>query len=428
MKRLLVLCILCLLCLNPANAGADKTDRLIQLLIDKKIITDDEARVIVEELEKEDKGKKENAVSAAPEKSSPAWTDKVEVKYSKGAVIKTSDNAFSIRLRSRFQGLFSYENPDNGDSYSTFRTRRARVLLDGNAFYPWLKYATQITIEGSSAAMRDAYIEASYYKWFTPRFGQFKLPFDREYLDSGFGLQLIDRSIASSEFSLNRDIGLQISGKRVLGLFDYSVGMFNGSGANRSNVDNDHIFVGRLVWSPTGSFPYTESAVDNPSSPQYALALAGAFLPDLDPGERRTLAGRLGSAAIVPVESDVTQWTVDFTYKYQGYSFMSGYHYRNIEPGSPTAFGEQDAWGIYFQGGFFIIPSHFEVAGRYAYIDTDNPVSVTDNEQREITFGVNYYWNDHRFKTGLNYSLFTNEMLAGDKDEHAVKGSVILQF
>ncbi len=429
MNKSIIIFILSLLFIFPANAGTgeDKTDRLIQLLIKKNIITDDEARAIVEELEEGDV-KDAGRSMAETEKKSSDWTDKIEVKYDNGAVIKTADKNYSVKLRARYHGLFLYEDPDNGTSYSTFRTRRARILVDGNAMYPWLKYAMQMTLEGSGVALRDAYIEASYYKWLTPRLGQYKVPFDREFLDSGFSLQLIDRSIASSEFSIQRDIGLQVSGKRIFGVFDYSAGMFNGSGVNRNNVDNDYIYVGRIVWSPAGSYPYWESAVDNPSSPQYALAIAGAYMPELDPGERAAIAGRLGSTSIMPVESDVTQWTVDFAFKYQGFSMMSGYHYRNIDPGTPVLFGEQDAWGFYLQGGYFIVPKHFEIAGRYAYVEPDNPVSINYNEEREITLGVNYYFNSHKIKTGLNYSLFTTEAASGDEDEHAVKGSIVLQF
>lgn len=420
MKKVVYVLMVCALLIVPETAKADKTDKLIQLLIKKNIVTVDEARVILEELEDEEK--------VEPAKKLADWTEKIEVKYAKGAVIKTADNKYSIKLNARFHGLFTYENPDSGSSSSTFRNRRSRILASGNVFFPWLKYGTQVTLEGGSAGMRDAYMEAAYFNWMIPRFGQYKVPFDREFLDGGFNLQLIDRSIASSEFSLQRDVGLQVSGKKILNSLEYNIGIFNGSGANQNNVDNDYMYIGRLVWAPFGSYPYSESAVDNPSSPVFAVGIAGAYMPGLDPGERKSLAGILKSTTVMPVESDVTQWTADLAYKYRNLSMMSGYYYRNIEPNGSTIYGEQDAWGVYLQGGYFIVPKKFEVAGRYSLVDGDNPSQVSDNREREVTLGVSYYLKGHSVKTGLNYSLFSTEKSTGDEDEHVLKASVIVQF
>ncbi len=428
MKKINLILIVCFVYLIPVSASADKTDKLIQMLIEKNIITSDEARVIGEELEKGDKAEPEVKSEGPAKPQLSGRTGNVEVKYVKGAVIKTPDDNYSIKLNASLQGIFSYNNPDNSESESTFRLRRGRIIASGNVYAPWLKYSTQITLEGSRAAVRDAYVEAAFNKSFIPRLGQYKVPFDREYLDSGFSLQLIERSIASSEFSLQRDMGLQISSKKIFDSIDYSVGLFNGSGANQNNVDNDYMYVGRLVWSPFDSYPYSESAVDNPSSPVFSLALAGAYMPGLEPGERATLAGNLGNTSIVPVESNVSQWTADLAYKSGGFSFMGGYHYRNIDPKDVTSFGEQNARGYYIQGGFFFVPKHFEIAGRYAFIDPDNPEKISDNEKTEYTVGLNYYLSGHNVKAGINYSLFSTEKQSGDEDEHVVTTSVIVQF
>lgn len=199
-------------------------------------------------------------------------------------------------------------------------------------------------------------------------------------------------------------------------------------GANQNNVDNDYMYVGRVVWNILGSHPYWESAIDNPSSPVLAIGVAGAYMPGLEPGERKSLAGSLKNLSLVPVESDVTQYTADLVYKYKGFSFISGYHYRNIEPMSATTFGEQSAWGVYFQGGYFFIPNKFEIAGRYAFVDPDNPSEVINDKKTEYTVGLNYYLSGHSVKTGINYSFLSTDNIAGDIDEHVVKTSVVFQF
>lgn len=416
----------------PCSAtSADKTDRLIELLVKKGIVNREEAAALKQELEKEGKAGAEKTPVATPavqETTAPEWTRKVEVKYDKGAVIKTTDDRFSIKLNARVQGVFAHEDFDTGDDSTTFRIRRARVLAGGNVLYPWLKYGIQLTLEGADAALRDAYIEAAYYDQLVPKVGQYKVPFDREFLTSGFELQLIDRSLANAEFSLQRDIGLQFSGRPLGDALEYRVGVFNGSGGNRSNVDDDMMYVGRLVWTPLGVYKYSQAALDSPSSPRLALGVGAAYLPGLEPGERRTLAGRLGNTQIVPVESDVSQFVADLAFKYRGFSLEGGYYHRNIDPKSATAFGEQDAEGFYIQSGLFLVPERFEIAGRYSYVEPDNPNQIDNNEEEELTVGGTYYFLGHQVKGQLNYSFFKRDMEPEDEDEHLIQASMILAF
>ena len=428
MKLTLSIIFICMFLIFSGSARADKTDRLIQLLVDKKIVTSEEAKAILEELEEGDKA--ENKISKTAGESSYDKADiSKDVKYNRGMVFNTYDNNYSMRLNARLLGVFYHVNPDDGSSESTFRMRRARILASGNLYAPWLKYYTQITLEGSSITTRDAYMEAGYIKSLAPRFGQFKVPFVREMLNGGFNLQLIERSIASLEFSLDRDIGFQVSGKGILNSsLDYAVGIFNGSGINRNNVDNDYIYVGRLEWAPFGQYPYSEAAEDNPSTPKLALGFAGAYMPGLEPGERATLAGKLGNTSIVPVESDVTQWALDLAYKYRSFALAGGYYYRTIDPKEITSFGKQDAWGVYLQSGYFIIPRHFEIVGRYSHIDPDNPVQINENRKTEYAVGLNYYLDGHNAKTGINYSYFSTDTDSGDETEYVVRTHVTLQF
>jgi phosphate-selective porin OprO and OprP len=428
-KRLMVLvfAVMLVITLFSTVGGADQTDKLIKILIEKGIITSEEA----ESLEKEVKGeaaevsKKETKEEAA---SAEDWTKKIEVGYKKGAYIKTTDDRYSLKLNVRTQGLFKYEAREGEKDTTSFSVKRARLLAGGSVFYPWMQYNTQITLEGGSTALRDAYIEAAYFDWAKPRIGQYKIPFDREFLTSAFNLQLIDRSIASSEFSLQRDIGVQLSGKFLQNQLEYGVGMFNGSGANQSNVDQDFMYVGRMVWTPFGPYPYSQAALDTPDTPKLAVGVAGAYLPGLEPGERKTLAGRLGNTAILPVESDVYQLAADLAFKYLNFSFEGGYYFRNIDPDDATPFGSENAQGFYLQGGYFVIPKKLELAARYAWVNPDNPNQVDDDEQQEYTGGLSYYIFGHDLKLQANYSYFINEAEDGDEDDQVVQGMVTLAF
>ncbi len=355
---------LAIILFSTTSVRADQTNKLIQLLIQKGIISSEEGKSLIQEV-KESAPAKEAKIETS---SGGEWTDKIEVGYKKGAYIKTADDRYSLKLNVRTQGAFTYQALENEDNTANFRVRRARVLAGGNVFYPWMKYSTQITLEGGNTALRDAYIEADYYDWATPRIGQYKIPFDREFLTSAFNLQLIDRSIVSNAFSLQRDIGTQLSGEFIQDRSRYSAGIFNGSGANQNNVNDTFMYVGRMVYTPFASYPYSQAALDIPDTPKLAFGMAGAYLPSLEPGERKTLAGPLGNTNVVSVESDVYQLAADLAFKYQCFSFEGGYQFRSIDPDEQTPFGKENAQGFYLQGGYFLIPKKFERAARYAFV------------------------------------------------------------
>jgi phosphate-selective porin OprO and OprP len=419
---------------------ADSTSRLIDILVKKGILTREEAAAIEREAREEDKVQ---APASAPVTGQPGMmtekerasegkallkTADIEWGYSNGAYLKTADDRFSVKLNVGVEPLFTYDyNEDDTDSTS-FRIRRARIYLSGNVAYPWLKYYTQITLEGASAALRDAYLKATCLKWLQPQLGQYKVPFDREFLISGFGLELVERSNASSEFSLQRDMGLQLGGELMASHLTFEVGIFNGSGANQNNVNTDYMYVGRVVWMPFDRLGYSQSAVDNPERPRLAVGLGLAYLPGLEPGERKTLAGRLGSTSVLPVDSDVFQGVADIAFAYKRVYFEGGYFYRNIDPNSQTAFGSQDAYGFYLQGGYFIVPKQFELAARYSFIDPDNPLQVSNNKQHEGTFGMNYYFYGHRLKAQADYTFRSTDHDPDDIHEHIFQGAMVLLY
>ena len=411
--------------LSSTIARADQTDKLIEILKDKGTLTGEEAK----SLEKEDKGEASEKEAKGEASSDDDWTKKIEVGYNKGAYIKTADDRFSVKINVRTQGAFSYEVQEDEQNTTTFKVKRARLLFGGNVYYPWMKYFPQVTLEGGSTALRDAYIQAAYYGWAEPQIGQYKVPFDREFLTSAFNLELIDRSIVSNTFSLQRDIGVEISGQLFHNQLAYSVGMFNGSGANQNNVNQKFMYVGRVVYSPFGPVPYSQGALDTPATPKLSVGVAGAYLPGLKPGERKTLAGPLGNTNIVPVKSNVYELTADVVFKYQNFSLEGSYDFRNIDPNKPgTPFGEEKAQGFYLQGGYFLIPKKFQLAARYAWVDPNDPNQKDDNKQQEYTGGMSYYMYGHQLKMQANYSYFRNQSPTGHQDNHLVQAMITLAF
>jgi hypothetical protein len=158
--------------------------------------------------------------------------------------------------------------------------------------------------------------------------------------------------------------------------------MFNDSGANRVNVNTDFIYVVRLVYSPFGSGPYSQAALTRPTDAQLSLALSAACLPGLQPGERRTLAGRRGDASALPVQGNVVQLTTDLALQYRSFSLEGADHFRSIDPRASTTFGNTDAHGFFVQAGYFLVPKPFEAAARCAFVEPNNPNSVSRNQRQ----------------------------------------------
>jgi polyhydroxyalkanoate synthesis regulator phasin len=415
------------LLIGPLGAmGADQTEKLIEILIKKGIITKEEVESLQKEMTKEE-AKPEGKMGKQEATPKEDWTKNFELGYKSGAYLKTVDDRFSLKLNVNLQGLFNYDWLEGSPDKTTFRVRRARLIPSGNAFYPWLKYYVQLTLE-DNVNLRDAYVEATYFKWLAPKLGQFKVPFDREFLTSAFNLQLIDRSIANNEFSVQRDVGLQVSGQPIGELLEYRLGVFNGSGANQVNVDRDFMYIGRLVFTPFGPVPYSQAAVGKPDKPLLAVGVAGALMPSLNPGERKSLAGVLGNTQIIPVRSDVIQFTSDIAFQYQNFSFEGAYYFRTIDPKEPTNFGKENAYGFFVQGGYFLIPKHLEVAARYSFVNPDNPIKIEDDKKKEITAGISYYFAGHPLKIQGNYSFFQTEAIPRDRDEHLAQVELTLAF
>ncbi len=420
----------------PAAAGepVSLNRSFIELMRQKGFLTEEEYEKLT--------------TQAAQEEKTRRWTEKIEAGYRNGLYVKTPDDRFLLRLNGYVQGQFLYRDATNGVEEATFNVRRARLVLSGNAFYPWLQFYNQLTLEGnvSNTLMRDYFLQATYFKAVQPRVGQSKLPFDREFLTSAANLQLVERSIASDEFSIGRDVGVQVAGQLADGLVRYAVGAYNGSGANRVNVNRSLIGVGRVVFAPLGPLPanlastswYAQSALARPKKPLVEIGFAAAGLPDLEPGERGTLGQRLGSTSVVPVKSDVVQLTSDLAFQWRGFSLEAAYHWRRIDPLRPLGGQElsrTDAQGYYVQAGYFLndllpaIPEGLEVAARYSWVNPDSPVNRGKNSQQAITGGLNYYIVGHRLKVQADYEYRTQERATATSIiDHRARAQVTLQF
>ncbi|MFZ8804119.1 MAG: porin, partial [Candidatus Calescibacterium sp.] len=168
-----------------------------------------------------------------------------------------SGEAASADLSLRGQFLYSFSYQDKNNWYEGFSIRRARLITDGFFLRKETKYYLQLTLEGGSVSLRDLYIDSSYDMWGV-RLGQWKVPYNRENINSSSRLELVDRSMINEFFYLGRDIGIDF----MVGPKNYRLHLATFTGAGRNitvpRVSRNPLFVVRAELAPVGKFVYDQ--------------------------------------------------------------------------------------------------------------------------------------------------------------------------
>ncbi len=442
---------------SPALGARD----MCKMLKDKGILNEVEYNECKASQEKE-----EASLTSSFQDFAKNW---IQYKEGTGFIINSSSTApgdyrnpapkprFSFALGNRIQARYTFLSPDsvNADESSSFRIRRFKTFMNGNAFYPWLKYKTQVNWTGfteqdartNEPDLEDAIIDIAYFPAFSLQAGQYKVPFDRQELTSSGAQQFVDRAITNSRFTFSRDQGVMLHG--VVGAekeewFEYSAGIFNGNGRNRSDNDNpEHLGVARLYWTPMGPFKYSESDTDNTPRPAVALGTAYAFnpvratstttaaittaIPDpTDPLD--TIAVQTGSKTTTTRnDADIHRATVDAHFKWRGLSLLSDYFFESRDDKSPqTTTTELDlggkpvgpsvtssgragvvhAHGVLVQAGYFVIPKTIELAARFATLNPER----RDNKQEEYRGVINWFVWAHNLKLQTDFGAVVRQV------------------
>jgi hypothetical protein len=321
----------------------------------------------------------------------------------------------------------------------SFQILRERFIFSGNAVFPWLKYRLHFAADkGSGVMAKDIFIGLAYFEGVSVRVGQFTVPFNRERSTFDPYFEFFDRSIVSSQFDIERDIGAMVYGSLLNNILDYGVGVFNGAGLNVAQNPNgtNLLYTGRLVLYPFGkyndqdryfnmysTYDYTQGDPISLTTPLLAIGIGLAELPNLNPtteatSSRQNLANTILAINPKAQSADVFQFTGDITFKYYGFAFEAEYDLQriyNIFPVAPTR-GAQTEKGLRLQAGYFLIPHHLETAFRYAIADKycqNNISKVGCQKEQEFTPGLNYLIHGYNAKITLNYSLLLQDNPAG---------------
>ncbi|MGB6339460.1 MAG: porin [Candidatus Aminicenantaceae bacterium] len=253
-----------------------------------------------------------------------------------------------------------------------FRIRQARVLLKGDILKN-IDYKFQIDA-AQSPVLLDSKIGIHLSPYAKLSFGQFKIPFSIENLISGSELDTINRSNTVKILCPGRDIGAKGRdiGATVNGEFSclvYTLGVFNGSGINKVDTNDQLDIAGRLVFTPFNSLSIGFSHYN------------GRFNPEL---------------SVPVIKRDRTGF--DILFIKERFSLKGEYIFARDD--------QVDRSGWYIQARYYLIQNKLEALVKHDFFDRDR--AVEGDQIVVTTLGINYFFT-RKTKLQINYEYRRGE-------------------
>jgi hypothetical protein len=255
---------------------------------------------------------------------------------------------------------------------SEFRIRRARVGLKGDIFKN-INYVLQIDAT-KTPILLDAIVEFSLSSHLGLRIGQFKVPFSLESLTPTSSLDTINRSQPVEKLcpgrdigSYGRDIGVMASGK--FSTAECFLGIFNGSGINRGDLNKQKDLAARLVLHPLDF-----------------IQVAAAFY-------KGHYSSDIGVTPVRKNRSGIEIFLNRFRFSLKGeYIFAKD--------------GQTSGEGWYVQTGYFMLSKKLQSIIKYESYDKDREIAGDRSEV--MTVGLNLFFTQNT-KFQINYELHREE-------------------
>ncbi|NNC82509.1 MAG: FmdC precursor [Flavobacteriales bacterium] len=350
--------------------------------------------------------------------------DTTHTPFGKGLFNKVAEDStwytkIAFRFQTQYEGIQFEEQDGNTSVYEDrFRVRRARIKGDGWATKSRrLKYKFEYDVH--NGFVLDAVIKWVFDKnrnwelWF----GQTKLPGNMERVISSQKLQFVDRSLLNSRFTLDRDAGVQLHGKQLIGEKFYIKEKFafsQGEGLNQTVRSSGYGYTARLELFPFGNFKdaYVSSDLKRHADPKLMLAVTYDYNQDALRDR-----GQMGSYLIsaLPLR-DLETIFADLHLKWRGVSWMVEYANKTTAMGSPMVVTQiEDDGGIitisdtYYTGSAinttlgYLLPSNWELAGRYTRVDPEEATGIADQTQYGIA--LSRYIVGHNLKVQADANL-----------------------
>jgi phosphate-selective porin len=291
---------------------------------------------------------------------------------------------------------------------------RARLKIGGHAGRPWFTYYYEHDLVDDRVL--DLRVTVERVEWLQLRAGQWKIPFNRERVDSSGNQQFVERSIATQAFTLDRQRGAAAFGRVAAGTAAdgwYNVGVYEPLGRDGRGEYDDPLLLARWQWNFLGrDLGFSQGDVGYRAEPAASIALAGARYRGPYTAFSSSGGGQLeGFERGDRDRYAVEQLLFETAWQHRGASWQHEWHrkrVRDTQRGRTTVLQ-----GGYAQAGLFLhavwpaVPKPLEVAVRYAEVDPDT--GAGDDLQREAALGLNWFFDGHRHKLSADVSRLTDD-------------------
>ncbi|MCK9414343.1 MAG: OprO/OprP family phosphate-selective porin [Prolixibacteraceae bacterium] len=283
-----------------------------------------------------------------------------------------------------------YQSLEQTGAIDGFDIRRARLGVKGN-ISPYWSYRVQFDLAGTPKLI-DAYAELKVNDYLNFTLGQAKIPFSLENLTSSNKLELIDRSQAVEALVARgkdvggnqngRDLGIQVGGiilkQKDRSVLDYRLGVYNGSGINTADNNENKGYAARLIVHPVAGLDISG-----------ALYNGSRFIPEV----------KTGTVVTTPSKNvDRNRYGFDLNYDLNNLAVRGEYIH-----GTDDKINRE---GYYFQAGYYFLERKLQLLAKYDFYDTDK--AVAKNASTWYVLGANYNFNPNT-RLQFNYTFKQEE-------------------
>jgi phosphate-selective porin OprO/OprP len=245
---------------RPSSEADAEMDRLLAILVQKKVLSKEEATSVRVEVKAESPDPPRSASSPPEPSTATALPREAAQAAGQSASATPGDEGLKVKPKLPFtiSGYGQIQWTSLPGTGSTFQLRRGRIKIAGNV-NRIASYALQVEAVNTPELL-DAYLRFAPSSYAKLEFGQFKIPFSRESLTSSRDLTMVERSEVVNSLvpgrdnnSQGRDIGAKIGGSYNFSDsagFDYAIGVFNGAGIDRKDDNNRKDLAVRLSLRP----------------------------------------------------------------------------------------------------------------------------------------------------------------------------------
>lgn len=388
MKRL---CLILSICLTAMIGYAqDSNDELLKKLVEKEILTQQEA----------DEIKKESTAQAKQSES----VDKIDQAAAKVRGIFNSTPYLQIGGYGLFMYNYSNVNDVKHDAQARVVYISAKGDLGNNIRYFFL---TELV----NPMIYEFWGEWAPMKELSFRMGQFKAPYSLENQISLTDLETVfnTRSVSSligmgddvqtyqnGKNNTGRDVGLMLSGSLFTlnnhDFIQYSAGVFQGTGLNTNDKDNSKDFSASLMFQPVNGFRVGGSVYFGDAT----YDISGNNIKENATNHTRN------------------RWMLSADYKSDRlYARAEWLHGKD---------SKIDREGLYGTVKYYAVPKKVSLVGKVDYYNSNKDIN---SEVMDYTAGADYYfYKNCRFTVNYRYSDYSKKW--DQKNSHSVIGQ--LQF